>query len=268
GGVFAQWIHSGYAEFLIVSGRWEEAERVIADVEWTRTGEYIEVSIATIRSQLATYRGQFDEAVRILGGAEEAAVRIGDQQAVLPTLVAVAQAQAGLGNDREALAALRRAMEQSGSIADGSLGSYFLFEAVDLLVGARRRAEAPIEESLLASGAQLLGEYALGLESAAAAGGEASTDGVRRALFGAAVEQLGSLSRSLGLAPPALENGARFSGRLEALPTLDDHHRTFDVARVKLWLAEERPEAAFLADARRTFEELGAHPYIARSSRD
>jgi hypothetical protein len=65
---------------------------------------------------------------------------------------------------------------------------------------------------------------------------------------------------------PTLENGARFPGRTEALPTLDDHHRVFDTARIRLWLAEERGDASLLAGVRGTFEELGAHPYLARAT--
>jgi adenylate cyclase len=266
GGVFDQWIRSGHAEFLLVSGRWAEAEAALAEVDWTRAGQYIQLAVATLRSQLASYRGQYDEAAQILGDGVDLAIRIGDQQAVLPTLVASAQAQAGLGNDADAVAELRRAIDQPGSTADGTLGSYFVFEAADLLTAARARADGPTDSPAVTSGIQLLAAYAPGLEPAAAVGGEASIDAVRRALFGAAVEQIASLAGALGLTPPALENRTRFPGRTDALPTLDEHHRLFDAARVRLWLAAEGKAPGLLADARRTFEDLGAHPYLARAT--
>ena len=70
----------------------------------------------------------------------------------------------------------------------------------------------------------------------------------------------------MGMDAPSLQNRARFPGRTEALPTLDDHHRVFDAARIRLWLAEERGDGSLLAGARGTFEELGAHPYLARAT--
>jgi tetratricopeptide (TPR) repeat protein len=266
GGVFDQWIRSGHAEFLLVSGRWTESEAAIAAIEWTRAGPYIQVSVAALRSPLASYRGQHDEAAGILGDAADIAIRIGDQQAILPTLVASAQAQTGLGNDADAVAELRRAIDQPGSTADGSLGSYFLFEAADLVTAARLRSEGAGDPTAIAAGVELLARYASALEAAVAVGGEESIDTVRRALFGAAVEQISSLCGPLGVTPPSLENGARFAGRAEGVPTLEDHHRVFDVARIRLWLAEERRDPSLLAGARATFEELGAHPYLARAA--
>jgi hypothetical protein len=89
---------------------------------------------------------------------------------------------------------------------------------------------------------------------------------VGRALFGAAVEQLEALSRAAGLPPPALPIGEAFPGRSEATTVLDAEHRLFDGARIRLWLAEQAGDAARLGNARAVFEELGAHPYLARAS--
>jgi len=258
GGVFDQWIRSGHAEFLLVTGRWAEAEAEIGTIEWTRAGQYIQTSIATLRAQLANYRGRYDEAATLLADGPDIAVRIGDQQAIMPTLVTAAHAQAALGNDADAVAILRRATEQPGSTADGTLSAWFLFEAADLVTAAGQRADHP-------AGVELLAGFAPGLDAAVGVGGEPSIDAVRRALFGAAVEQLASLCRRLGLSPPSLQNAARFPGRVAALPTLEEHHRTFDLARIRLWLAEERGDASLLAGAEATFEELGAHPYLARA---
>ncbi|MDQ2941701.1 MAG: AAA family ATPase [Chloroflexota bacterium] len=266
GGVFDQWIRSGHAEFLLVSGRWAESEAALAAIEWTRAGQYIQTAVATLRAQLANYRGRYDEAAGILGDAADIAIRIGDQQAILPTLVTAAHAQAGLGNDSDAVAVLRRAIDQPGSTADGTLGGWFLFEAADLLTAARLRSEGASDSAAIGAGVELLAGFASGLEAAVAVGGEVSIDAVRRALFGAAVEQISLLGRALGLEPPSLQNGARFPGRAEALPRLEDHHRVFDVARIRLWLAEERQDPGLLAGAGRTFEDLGAHPYLARAT--
>ena len=266
GGVFDQWIRAGHAEFLVVTGRWEEAERALDGVEGVKGGRYIEGEIAVLRAQLANYRGRYDDAVALVADEAEVALRIGDQQAVLPTFAALAHAQVGLGSDAEAVAALRRAIDRPRSADDGTLGSWFLFEAADLLTAARRRTDGATDEDAIASGVELLATFATALEPAAGIGGDAAVVSVRRALFGAAVEQIAWLCGVLGSPPPTLEADERFGGRADAVSALDEQHRSFDAARVRLWLAEERPDPVRLADARRTFEELGAHPYVARAS--
>ena len=261
GGVFDQWIRAGHAEFLVVTGRWEEAERALDGVDGVKGGQYIVGEIAVLRSQLASYRGRYDDAYELVAGNTDSAIRIGDQQAVLPNFAALAHAQVGLGNDGEAVAALRRAIDRPGSADDGTLGAWFLFEAADLLTAARARTDGGKDPAAIATGVELLATFASALEPAVGIGGEAAVAGVREALFGAAVQQIAWLGGLLGLS-----DGGRFPARAQALATLDGHHRIFDAARIRLWLAEDVGDAAMRADARSTFEDLGAHPYLGRAT--
>ncbi|HYI67828.1 MAG TPA: adenylate/guanylate cyclase domain-containing protein [Candidatus Limnocylindrales bacterium] len=260
-GVFDHWIRAGHAEFLVVTGRWEEAERALDGVNGVKGGRYIEGEISVLRSQLASYRGRYDDAAALAAGKAEAALRIGDLQAVLPTFAALAHAQVGLGNDADAVSALRQAIDRPGSADDGTLGAWFLFEAVDLLTAARARTEEATDASATAPGVELVANFASALEPAVGIGGEAGVSAVREALFGAAVEQLGRLGAAV-----KLPDAGRFPDRGRALSTLDEHHRIFDAARIRLWLAEERGDQSLAADARATFEELGAHPYLGRAA--
>jgi hypothetical protein len=88
---------------------------------------------------------------------------------------------------------------------------------------------------------------------------------VRQVCVGAAVDQLGRLARDAGASfePPA----ESFPGTAEALALLTQEHRTFDVARINLWMAEAGEQAPDLAGATALFEELGAHPYLERARR-
>ena len=52
--------------------------------------------------------------------------------------------------------------------------------------------------------------------------------------------------------------------RVEALSLLDHEHRLFDAARIRLWLAEDG-DTSLLESATATFDDLGAHPYLARA---
>ena len=259
-GVFDHWIRAGHAEFLVVTGRWEEAERALEGVDGVKGGRYIEGEISVLRSQLASYRGRYDDAVALAAAKADAAIRIGDLQAVLPTFVALAHAQVGLGNDADAISALRRAIDRPGSADDGTLGAWFLFEAVDLLSAARARTERATDPAVVAPGFDLLASFASALEPAVGIGGEAAVSSVREALFCAAVEQLARFG-----AVPVLAVSGRFADRDGALRTLDEQHRIFDAARIRLWLAEERGDPALAAAALDTFEALGAHPYLGRA---
>jgi adenylate cyclase len=260
GGVFDQWIRAGHAEFLVVTGRWEEAERALDEIDGVKGGRYIEGEISVLRSQLASYRGRYDDAAALVAETTDAAIRIGDQQAVLPAFAALAHAQVGLGNDADAVAALRRAIDRDGSADDGSLGAWFLFEAADLLTAARARTEGPGDTAAIAAAVELLAAFAAALEPAVAIGGQAAIASVREALFGAAVEQVASLGGS-----PELQERGRFPGRIEGLATLDEQHRIFDAARVRLWLAEDGDQR-LAAEGQGTFEALGAHPYLGRAA--
>jgi len=251
-GIFDLWIRSGYAEFLIVTARWSEADRVLEVMNPSRGEAYLESEVLSLRTHLATYRGQYDDAMALASGAAEDAERIGDLQAVLPTFAGLAAAQAGLGNDAEAVATLRRAIDRRGANHEAIISSWFLFEATDTVVAIGvRDPGAPA----FRSGLELMSAFATSLAPDVAASGDLVRADVLRALFGASVEQLASL----GHAPvPA---NAVLPGRAEAAILLDREHRLFDAARIRLWLAE----GGASVETARTFEELGAHPYLARA---
>jgi adenylate cyclase len=263
GGVFDQWIRAGHAEFLISTGRWEEAEHELNSVDWTTAGAYIQGEFRSLRSQLASYRGRYDEAIALLGDAAETALRIGDQQAVLPSFAALAHANAGLGNDADVVGALSKAVDRARSAPDPSLGSWFLFEATDALTAAHARPAQTADATALSSGVELISALAEAAAPAAGIGGDPAVVAVRGALFGAAVEQIRVLRGRVGLAP--VELGPGFPGRADAVATLESERRVFDAARIRLWLAEESG-AALLGNAPATFEELGAHAYLARAN--
>ncbi len=241
--------------------RWSEAERVIEGMDWTRAGLYIQASIDTLRSHLAFYRGQFEDAEALVAEAADNVLQIGDLQAVLPTLLAMAQAQAALRKTDSFVRTLRRAIETRGSTVELSLSSWFLFEAVDTLAGL---ATADADAQAIRTGAELLDRLGVQVrEDLLSAAGRTAAD-VGRALFGAAVEQLGALARRTGMEVPRV-SGDRFPGRVEAISVLEREHRCFDAARVRLWLAEDgHPDMA--EPARSTFAGLGAHAFLTRAT--
>ena len=263
-GIFDLWIRSGYGEFLLVSGRWSEADEVLGAIDPTRGEAYLESEVLSLRTHLAAYRGRYDDALVMAAGAAEDALRIGDLQAVLPTLAALAATQAGLGDDAEAVATLRRAIEKRGANHEAIISSWFLFEAADTLtlIAVRDPASAALRD-----GVELLAAFATTLEPDAVTPSDLLQTVVRHAMFGAGAEQVASLARGAGLPTPVLPPGAHLAGRAEAIPVLEREHRNFDVARIRLWLAEESGDPALLASASRTFEELAAHPYLVRTQR-
>ena len=78
---------------------------------------------------------------------------------------------------------------------------------------------------------------------------------MRRALYGAAVAQLQSLS---GKPDRDLLRG--YAADLRRA------HRIFDAARIELWVAESTGKLALADEARLVFEQLGANPYVARAA--
>ncbi|HET9880066.1 MAG TPA: BREX system ATP-binding domain-containing protein [Candidatus Limnocylindria bacterium] len=264
-GVFDQWIRSGYAEFLMSTARWPEAERVHEGMNAERAGAYLGSDHRAQRSHLLTYRGQADEGLELAISAAELSRRIGDLQAVLPAHAALAAARAGVGDDDEAIAALRRGVERRGADRELVLTSWFLFEGTDTLaVIAARDTASPA----LPAGLELLAGFARTVAPDAATGGALAQTATRQAMLGAAVEALAALGRAVGLGlelPSVGGSGDPFPGRLDGARLLDGEHRLFDGARIRLWLAEEAGDADLLGDAAAVFEELGAHPYLLRA---
>jgi hypothetical protein len=224
----------------------------------------MQTAVASYRSLLSSFRGRHDDAAEQIADYTDAAVRIGDLQAVIPALVAVAHAEEGLGNDAAAVATLRRVIEIRGERQEGPISCWFIFEAADVLTAILARDPG---SSAAADGVVMLAEFAPHMAGDAATASEWTQGQVMRAMFGAAVEQIASLSRRLALPPPAMEADPAFPGRADAAGTLEREHRLFDAARARLWLAEERRDEALLASARQTFDQLGAHPYVMRVSR-
>jgi hypothetical protein len=89
---------------------------------------------------------------------------------------------------------------------------------------------------------------------------------VTRPLFGAASAQLPRLARSAGLpfTPPV----EPLPDVTEGLAVLEREDRAFDVARIRLWMAEAGETSADeLERALTTFEEVDARPYLERCRR-
>jgi adenylate cyclase len=265
GGVFDQWIRNGWVEFLFTTARWSEADRAIAGFDWTNSGAYMQTAVASYRSLLSSFRGRFDDAAEQIADYTDAAVRIRDLQAVIPALVAVAHAEAGLGNDAAAVAALRRVIEIRGERHEGSISCWFIFEASDVLTAILARDPG---SSAAADGVAMVAAFAPRMASEASFAAEQTRADVMRAMFGAAVDQVGALCRRLGLPLPSVEADPAFPGRVDAAATLERERRLFDGARVRLWLAEEGGDGALFGAARQTFEQLGAHPYLARADQE
>jgi tetratricopeptide (TPR) repeat protein len=262
-GIFDRWIRSGWGEFLLISGRWAEAERVLWDIDPSAAEAYLRSEVLSLRAHLLAYRGQTEEGSSIASGAAETAVRIGDIQAVLPALAPLAASQAGLGEDASAGATIRRAIEHRGTNRESIISSWFLFEAVDTLTAIHARN--PDSEALRA-GIEALTAFATALAPDAARTGDLVQAEVRQALFGAATDQLARIARSAGV--PFTPPTESLPDTASALAILDRERRPFDAARIRLWLAEAGDaEAATRGSVSATFEEVGAHPYLARANR-
>ena len=76
----------------------------------------------------------------VIGDAAETGESIGDLQAVMPSELTHAVVRAGLGEDAEAIAALRRAIDRRGTNPESIISSWFLFEATDVLTTIARRS--------------------------------------------------------------------------------------------------------------------------------
>lgn len=269
GGVFDQWIRAGQAEFWLATGRWDEADRAFAELaEIVRANQYVTVDVAAHRSLLASFRGQFDLASELVANAVEPALRIGDLQAFVPVFAALAHAEAGLGRPEAALRAIGRAIELIGETEEAYISSWFLFQATDTLTSLLIADEQPGAGGVAQQALSVLAAYTTRLAPVAARGAPSdAADRVRGALFGAAAEQIQAIARRLDAPAPELGSTAdRFPGRERAAGVLDQAHRLFDAAQVRLWLAEESRDAALLGDAPSVFERLGAPGHLRRAA--
>jgi class 3 adenylate cyclase/tetratricopeptide (TPR) repeat protein len=256
-GIFDRWIRSARAEFLLASGRWDEAEQVMFALDAEAAEAYLGIAILSLRGLLYAYRGRYDEAAAMTSGMVERALPIGDLQAVIPSLVTQAVIRFGLEDDAGGVDALAQAMEARADRSERLLSAWMTFEATDLLSALLSRdASSPH----LRRGVALMSAFAQRIAKDVQAGGDVVSVEVQQALFGAAVEQLAGVARHADV-PVQLPAGA--PSRTDALVVLDREHRTFDAARIRAWLARDG-DASQLAAANAIFEELGAHPYTYR----
>ncbi len=261
-GVFDRWLRSGWGEFLLVTGRWAEAETVIFGIDPEAAEAYLGSEVRSLAAHFLAWKGRAEEAVRIASVAADTSERIGDIQAVLPPLAAMAAAQAGLGEDDAAMGSIKRGIELRGTRDEPTMSAWYLFEVTDTLsaIASRDLSSAVVREGL-----ERVAAFARTIGPDAARTGDLVQATVRHVVVGAAIEQLARLGAAAGVAidPPA----ESFPGTDEALALLEREHRPFDVARILLWKAEAEEPVPDLAWAALTFEELGAHPYLERTER-
>jgi adenylate cyclase len=261
-GIFDRWIRSARGEFLLATARWSEAEELLFGLDADAAEAYLRCETLSLRAQLLAYRGRYDEAAEMTDGVADTARRVGDMQAVLPALTTQLQIRVGLEDDATAVALLREVIDRRGTTGELIISSWFLFEATDALTALHRRDAG---SAALLAGLEALARFTAAFVDEAALGGDLVQVEVRHAMVGAAVDQLASLATAIG-AFISFPTG-RLPGRAAALPVLDREHRLFDAARVRLWLAEEHGSSDELAVATATFDELAAHPYLARAHR-
>ena len=261
-GVFDRWIRSGWGEFLLVTGRWAEAEPMIFGIDPDAAEAYLGSEVRSLARPPPRVEGPVRRGTANRSAAVGTSARMGDIQAVLPPLAALASAQAGLGEDAGAVASIDRGIELRGTSEEAMISAWYLFEVTDTLsaIAARDPSSAAVR-----AGVDSVATYARALGPEAARRGDLVLMAVGQVLFGAAVDQLARLSSVVGV---TIERPAEsFPDTNEALVLLDREHRIFDVARILLWKAEAGESVPDLARAAAIFEELGAHPYLERTRR-
>jgi len=260
GGTWHMWLQGTLGEFLYHTGRWEDAERALASPQFARANRYVVVSTAAIRALIAAHRGDYERAEELMRPEVDAAIRIGDLQAVAPVFTALAHIEAGLGNGQQAVDTVRRLIDARGDVPEATISTWLAFEATDLLTWL-----APTDATVAAEGVAAVVAFVDKLATDIARGGPPAELAVRRALYGAAREQLRRIASRLDLPGPAAELDAVISpASQDALAGLDEAHRVFDSARIRLWLAEAG-DTSGLAAAVGAFERLRAAPYLARA---
>ncbi len=258
-GIFDRWIRVAYGEFLLASGRWQEAEKVLFGIDADEGQAYLRGEVLSLRGMLRAYRGRYDEAAEMTAGVTDAALRVGDLQAVLPVLAAGATIRIGLEEDAAAVASLRKAVERRGEIPEEIISAWMTFEGTDGMTSIFVRDPG---SAALRDGLELLSSFASRIAPEVLATGDLVQVEVRQALLAAAVEQLGRLAARVNT-EVSLPDGMP-GGRRDALAVLDREHRTFDAARVRLWLAEDGDDEG-VAGATAVFADLRAQPYLERA---
>jgi len=263
GGAWDQWLHNARCEFWVRTGRWDDADRdLTALARLVRAGRYVLVNVAAFRAMLAAYRGDYERAADLVRPEVEPALRIGDLQALGPIFAALSHTEAGLGNHEAAVRAIGRLIEARKARAHSDLDAWFVFEATDVVTWL-----AASSGSAAVDGLATVSSFAARLVPDVLRGGTPIEVAVRRSLFGAAYNQLRALARRLGVAEPTFDfEPAAFPMDADVLVSLDEAHRVFDAARVRLWLAEEHGNERLLAESRAMFERVKAAPYLHRAT--
>ena len=115
-GVFDRWLRAGWGEFLLVTGRWAEAEPVIFGIDPEAAGGISRQRGAQPARPTSWPGGAATRRPRRLPPTRsDTSGRIGDIQAVLPPMAALAAGQAGLGEDAAAVASIKRGIELRGA---------------------------------------------------------------------------------------------------------------------------------------------------------
>lgn len=263
GGVWDQWIRAGRGEFLLATARWDEAETVVAELaDLVRANRYLEIETRRQRSQLASYRGQAEAAYELVADMIEPAFQIGDLQAYLPVVAALAHAQAARGEASAAADVVERAAERRGQMIEGLISTWFLFETTDVAMSLNRAGD----EAGIAQLRPLAMRWLDLVVATAHPSANPAAEATRQALLVGA-------RLCLALLADAREgeqaSAADAEAGLRAARTLDEAHRYFDAARIRLWLAElgvPVPRELMKSSAA-VFTRLGAVPYIRAAAR-
>ena len=149
-GIFDRWLRAGWGEFLLVSGRWAEAEQVIFGIDPDAAEAYLGSDVRSQAAHLLAWRGRAEEAVRLATLAADTSERMGDIQAVLPPRAALAAALAGLGDDAAAVASIERGIELRGTRNEPTMSAWYLFEVIDTLsaIASRDPSSAALRDGL------------------------------------------------------------------------------------------------------------------------
>jgi tetratricopeptide (TPR) repeat protein len=260
GGTWHRWLQSSLGEFLFHTGRWDDAERALASPHLSRANRYVVISVAAIRALTAAHRGDYDRAAELTRPEVGAAIRNRDLLGAAPVLVALAHLEAGLGNGRAAVEAIRKLVELRGNVSEATISTWSAFEATDVVTWLAVHDDPAAPDGLTAV-ASLADRVAADIQR----GGPPAEVAVRRALYGAAREQLQRLAGRFAAPRPLADvDAVMIPSVREAIVLLDEARRPFDAARVRLWLAEAG-DSAGLAPAVDAFKQLGAAPYLARA---
>ncbi len=255
GGAFEQWHRAARSEQWIPQGRWDESVRQLDELATLlNANRYLQVDVASYGALLAAYRGRYDEALARISPFVEVAVGIDDLQAFAPALLALANAERGLGHLEAAMDALERGVRLRGATSEANLSVWFLFEAVDVVTWLVAEAEP----SLGARALEVLAPLAASLETDVQRGGTEAELRVRHALHDTARHQLAILSGETDAAAAAAEI-------LRAAGELRIARRVFDAARAELWAAEATANREAASAALATFEPLRAIGYVGRA---